>query len=184
MNLLNLLLDSQNSPAIKQLAASFGLSEDAAKSAVSEMAPALSRGLQHNAASPQGLEALMGALSKGDHQHYVDQPESLTRDDAVTDGNAILGHILGSKDASRRVAGHAASTTGLDSGLLKKMLPMVATMVMGSMSKQATASKLPGNLTGGDDTSGASSLLMQLLDSDKDGSVMDDIIGLAGKFMR
>ena len=180
MNLVNLLLDSQNSSAIKQLAENFGLSEDAAKSAVSEMVPALSRGLQKNASTSQGLEALTGALSKGNHQRYVDQPESLTRDEAVTDGNAILGHIFGSKDVSRQVASHAASTTGLDSGILKKMLPMVATMVMGSMSKQAASSSLPG----GSDTSGASGLLMQLLDSDKDGSVMDDIIGLAGKFMR
>ena len=180
MNLLNLLLDSQNSPAIKQLAATFGLSEDAAKSAVSEMVPALSRGLQKNASTSQGLEALTGALSKGNHQRYVDQPESLTNNEAVTDGNAILGHIFGSKDVSRQVASHAASATGLDSGILKKMLPMVATMVMGSMSKQATSSGLPG----GSDTSGTGGLLMQLLDSDKDGSVMDDIIGLAGKFMR
>jgi hypothetical protein len=180
MNLLNLLLDSQNSPAIKQLAANFGLSEDAAKSAVSEMVPALSRGLQKNASTSQGLEALTGALSKGNHQRYVDQPESLTNNEAVTDGNAILGHIFGSKDVSRQVASHAASATGLDSGILKKMLPMVATMVMGSMSKQATSSGLPG----GSDASGTGGLLMQLLDSDKDGSVMDDIIGLAGKFMR
>lgn len=181
MNLLNMLLDSQNSPAIKQLAANFGLSENAAKDAVSEMAPALSRGLQHNVSTSQGMEALMGALSKGNHQRYADQPESLTTDDSVTDGNAILGHILGSKDVSRRVASHAASTTGIDNSILKKMLPMIATMVMGSMSKQATSNNLAGNLAGNSDSA---SLLTQLLDSNKDGSIMDDIIGLAGKFMR
>ena len=179
MNLLNLLLDNQNSSAIKQLAENFGLSENATKQAVSEMAPALSKGLQKSASSPQGLEALMGALSKGSHQRYVDQPESLANTESVTDGNAILGHILGSKDASRQVAGHAASKTGLDSSILKKMLPMVATMVMGTMSKQASSGKLSGG-----DTSGAGGLLSKFLDSDGDGSIMDDIAGLAGKFLR
>mgnify|MGYP001819145987 CR=1 FL=1 len=178
MNLLNILLDSQNSPAIGQLARNFGVSESAARDAISEMAPALTRGMQHNISNPQGLEALMGALTKGNHQRYIDHPESLGDADTVADGNAILGHMLGSKDVSRQVTRHAAATTGLDDGLLKKMLPVLASMVMGSMSKQATA----GTMAGGNAAAGG--LLTQLLDSDKDGSVIDDILGMAGRFIR
>lgn len=178
MNLLNILLDNQNAPAIGQLARNFGLSEASARQAVEQMAPALTRGMQRNISNPQGLEALMGALTKGNHQRYVDQPESLGEADTLADGNAILGHLLGSKDVSRNVASHAAANTGLDDGLLKKMLPVLASMVMGSMSKQATA----GGMAGGKAATGG--LLTQLLDSDKDGSVMDDILGMAGRFMR
>jgi hypothetical protein len=178
MNLLNILLDSQNSPAIGQLAKNFGLSESAARDAVANMAPALSRGMQRNIGTPQGLEALMGALAKGEHQRYVDQPESLTEDSAQTEGNAILGHLLGSKDVSRQVASQAAARTGLDDRLLKKMLPVVASMVMGSMSKQTSAGRQAGGNAAPD------GLLAQLLDSDGDGSVMDDILGMAGRFLR
>lgn len=177
MNLLNILLDSQNSPAIEQLARNFGLSESATLGAVAQMAPALTRGMQRNIGNPQGIEELMGALSKGNHQRYVDQPETLGDDGTVADGNAILGHLFGSKDVSRQVASQAAAQTGLDDGMLKKMLPVLASMVMGSMSKQASA----GNLSGGGQAGG---LLASLLDSDKDGSVMDDILGMAGRFMR
>lgn len=181
MNLLELLLDSQGKPAMKQLASSFGLSEEQATRAVSEMVPALSRGMQHNLNKPNGLEDLMGALTRGNHQRYLDRPDSLAEQAAGQEGNAILGHILGSKDVSRRVANHAASTTGIDSGLLKKMLPVIATMVMGSMSKQAGASQLPGNLAGGQADKGVAGMLTQLLDADRDGSVLDDIMGMAGK---
>ena len=132
----------------------------------------------HFPTSEQGLEALMGALTKGNHQRYIDHPESLGDAGTVADGNAILGHLLGSKDVSRQVTSHAAATTGLDDGLLKKMLPVLASMVMGSMSKQATA----GNMAGGNAAAGG--LRTQLLDSDKDGSVIDDILGMAGRFMR
>ena len=178
MNLLNILMDPQNSPAIGQMAKNFGLSESAVRNAITEMAPALMRGMQHNADSQQGLEQLMGALSKGDHQRYVDQPETLGEGSTLADGNAILGHLLGSKDVSRQVASHAAGRTGLDDGLLKQMLPVVAGLVMGSMSKQAT--------TGGMDIGSGSTggLLTRLLDSDGDGSVMDDILGMAGRFLR
>ena len=178
MNLLNILLDSQNSPAVGQIAKNFGMSESAARDAIAEMAPALMRGMQRNTAHPQGLEELMGALAKGNHQRYVDQPETLGEDTTQADGNAILGHLLGGKDVSQQVANHAAGKTGLDDGLLKQMLPAVASLLMGSMSKQATGGGVnsAGGSTGG--------LLVQLLDSDGDGSVMDDILDTAGRFLR
>ncbi len=182
MDLLKLLLDSQSSPALKQLASQFGVSEGDTKNALSGMVPALTQGLRKNISSPDGLEGLMNALSKGDHQRYIDRPETLA--DASTDGNAILGHLLGSKDASRQVASDVAAKTGLDNGLLKKMLPAVAAMVMGSMSKQTAASGLTSAVSGHGDSGGMLGMLSGLLDADKDGSVMDDVMKMAGKFMR
>ena len=41
-------------------------------------------------------------------------------------GNEILGHIFGSKDTSREVASEASQTSGVDTSVLKKLLPIVA----------------------------------------------------------
>jgi hypothetical protein len=41
-------------------------------------------------------------------------------------GNQILGHIFGSKDASRDVAAQASQQSGVDTSILKKLLPIVA----------------------------------------------------------
>ena len=41
-------------------------------------------------------------------------------------GNQILGHIFGSKDKSREVAGQASDQSGVDPSILKKLLPIVA----------------------------------------------------------
>ena len=49
-------------------------------------------------------------------------------------------HVLGSKDVSRQVATHAASETGLDSTVLKQMLPLVASLAMAALSKHAASS--------------------------------------------
>ena len=73
----------------------------------------------------------------GQHQQYVDDPAMLDHPDTVADGNAILGHVLGSKDASRQVANQASAATGLGADLLKQMLPVVAAMTMGMLSKHA-----------------------------------------------
>ncbi|MEZ5543511.1 MAG: DUF937 domain-containing protein [Pseudomonadota bacterium] len=185
MNLLGMLLDTQGSAALKQLTGAFGVSESEARTALSALVPALARGMQNNMATPQGAEDLLGALARGGHQRYIDQPGAVPAQQVTADGNAILGHLLGSKDVSRRVAGHAADQTGLDSGLLKKMLPVIATLVMGAVSKQTGAVQgLPGGL-GGQAAGGAGlgGMLTQFLDADKDGSILDDLMGMARKFL-
>src|SRR5690606_13664585 len=93
--------------------------------------------LQRNVQQPDGLSGLIGALASGGHQRYLDDPSVLGQPGSVADGNGILGHILGSKDVSRQVASSASAQTGISTDLLKKMLPLVATLAMGAMARQS-----------------------------------------------
>ena len=184
MNLLESVLNAKGGGAISQLASQFGLQEDQAASAVQSLIPALAGGVQRNI-SQGGLEGLLGALTNGNHQRYLDDPSALGSTTARDDGNGILGHILGSKDVSRRVAAQASSRTGISESILKQMLPAVASLAMGAMSRQAAAppaSGLSGLAAGSADRgSGLLGMLTPLLDRDRDGSVMDDLLGSALK---
>lgn len=190
MGLLDELLSGQGSGAIGQIAKQLGLPEDQAKKAAAAMAPALSKGLKKNAEKPGGVESLLGALSKSDHQKYIEKPEEVTKPEAVDEGNKILGHILGSKDVSRNVAGAASKETGLSPDILKKMLPMLAPVVMGALSKQTkgggggSGPMAALGALGGGDAGGAAGLgsLMGFLDADKDGDSTDDLLNMAKKF--
>ena len=149
-----------------------------AKDAVGGLLPALTQGLGANAARPGGLESLLGALGSGAHGRYLEEPASLGRPETVADGNAILGHLLGSKDASRAAAHRASAQTGVDEGVLKKMLPVLAAAVMGTLSKQTErGGGLEGLAAGGS----AGDLLSGFLDAGGDGSVADDLLGMAKK---
>lgn len=181
MGMLDELLNSQNAGALHQLAKNFGVSDNDAKNAVSSLLPALSRGVRNNAATPDGLGSLMNALNKGNHQQILEQPEALDRQETITDGNAILGHLLGSKDVSRNVAAHAAQDSGLDAGLLKKMLPAIAALAMGSLSKQASSVGVTNRPGGDQNQADIFGQLTSFLDADKDGSVLDDVMGMARK---
>jgi hypothetical protein len=130
--------------------------------------------------SPQGLEGLLSALGNGQHQRYIDDPNVLARPDTTADGNGILGHIFGSKEVSRQVADRAATQTGIGSGVLKAMLPVVAAMAMGTMSKRMAASPAPvgGARPAGD----LLSMLTPMLDAGRDGSIVDDVVGWLGRF--
>lgn len=183
MSLLETLLGAQSGSAVQQVAKSVGIGENDARSAIEQLIPALSRGLERNAAAPGGLDKLMGALSNGNHQQYLDNPATLDGQGAISDGNAILGHIFGSKDVSRNVAGHAAKQSGLSSTLLKKALPLVAAIAMGALSKQGGATGMLGKaMLGGTTANAAMGMLGKFLDADKDGSVADDLLNLAKKF--
>jgi hypothetical protein len=183
MSLLKAIMEAQGGDVLKQLAGNFNMKPEQAGQAVSQLLPALTGGIKKNMGTPDGLGALMGALQKGNHTRYLEKPEELVRQEAIDDGNGILGHLLGSKDASRAVAAQAAQNTGIDVGILKKMLPMVAAMTMGGMSKQVqNQGALGGALSslGGSDAGG---LLSKFLDADNDGSVLDDVMGFAKKLM-
>ena len=182
MNLLQSIL-TQNGDAVRQLAQNFGLGEDQTVSALSSLIPALSQGLKQNVSSSDGLQGLLAALGSGNHQRYVEDISTLGQQETIEDGNGILGHLLGSKDVSRQVASQAAAQTGVGEDILKRMLPVVATMVMGSLSKQAPALGLQSTLGGGE-SSGVLGMLSTFLDANKDGSAADDVMGFVGKFFQ
>lgn len=135
MNLLDSILNAQDGKAVRQLSQQFGLREDQAASAIQNLAPAIAGGLQRNI-TQGGLDDLLVALNKGQHQRYLDDPSALTSE-GIEDGNKILGHVLGSKQASRQVAAEAAQRTGIGDSVLKKVLPAVAALTMGALSRNA-----------------------------------------------
>jgi len=172
MNLLDTLLNAGGGNAVSQIANQFGLDENQAQSAIGALLPALAGGLQRNTAQEGGLDSLLGALRQGNHSRFLDDPSTLSDESTVSEGNGILSHILGSKDVSRQVASAASEQTGIGSDVLKQMLPVVASMAMGALSKQSAS---------GD---GIMGILGGMLDSNKDGSVADDVLGMVGKLFQ
>jgi hypothetical protein len=185
----------QQTGGLQSLARELGISESQAASGTAALAPAILGGFKKQAqAQPGGLEGLGGLLTQLGGGSLLDDVVSAQPTD-VNRGNEVLGQIFGSKDVSRAVAQNASSQSGLDPGLLKKMLPMLAMLVAGYMAKQRTAGAgapstsgggglggLLGGLLGGQ--GGGLGGLASMLDMDHDGNPLDDIIGMVGKRAR
>jgi hypothetical protein len=179
MNMLDILTSAGNGAAVRQIGSQLGLSEAQTASALSAVLPALAGGVQRTAQTPDGLAGLAAALSSGRHQQYIENPSLLAEESSIADGNGILGHILGSKDVSRQVATQASAATGIGADVLKRMLPMVAALLMGGLSQRnmQSGSPLGTQAAGG----GLIGMLGGLLDQNKDGSVLDDLTGMMGR---
>ncbi len=137
MNLFDLISQGQNGEAINNLANQFGLEPEQAEAAVRQLAPALGAGLHRNTSTGKGLSDLLGSLASGGHDRYAEDPAMLGAKETAEQGNGILGHLFGSKQVSRKVAEHASAQTGIGAAILKKMLPVIATMIMSGLAKKA-----------------------------------------------
>lgn len=187
MSLLDTILNASGGDALQQVARRGGLSKDETTEAVSRMLPALTDRLRSNANQEGGLQALFGALGKGAHQRYLDEPTNLAEEATVEDGNKILGHLLGDRDGSRQVAAQVAADSGVDVGAVKRMLPLVATLAMGALSKQGQSNGLmqmfSGAGLGSIDTKQGQSLLDGLLGGESGSAGGGFVADLAKRFL-
>lgn len=184
---------------LQSMARELGISETQAASGADALLPAILGGFKKQAQAPstgvEGLGGLLGQLGGGGLLDNVLAPQPTD----VSRGNDVLGQIFGSKDVSRTVAQNAAAQSGLDAGLLRKMLPMLAMLVTGYMARQGGGSAAPaapvstggglgdllGGLLGGQAAGGgASPGLASMLDLNGDGNPLDDILRMAGKALR
>jgi hypothetical protein len=157
MDMMSIL---KQSGAIGSIAQQLGVNEQVAQMGAEALLPSILGGFKKTAqAQPSGLDGLggiLGQLGGGGLFDSVVAPEPTP----VEKGNDILGQIFGTKDVSRTVAGHAAEQTGIDSGMLKKMLPILAMLVAGYMAKQAGGGEggglggLLGSVLGGGQAAG------------------------------
>ena len=138
MPLFDMIAKAQNGQGLELLARQFNLNHQQTQLAMDALLPAFSEGLKRNASSPMGMGGFMQAIASGNHAKYFEDASNAFSQSGVADGNGILGHLFGNKDVSRAVAAQAASATGIGQDILKQMLPVIASMVMGGLFKQST----------------------------------------------
>ncbi|SFV50303.1 hypothetical protein MNB_SV-8-456 [hydrothermal vent metagenome] len=172
-----------NNPAIAgSIAKQVGIDVGDAGSIIGKLAPILMGSAKKNLQSDRDSGDLLKQISNNQFSEMLDKPEeAVKRDDLTNIGNDILGQLTGSKENSRNVAKHVEQETGMSADIIKKMLPMLAPLIIGALTKKAAPSineyqKQPQAQSGG-----LESILTGLIDQDHDGSMIDDVMGMAMK---
>ncbi len=122
---------------IGEIAKELGVSKDEAAKGVALALPALVSGLHANASDPKGAASLLTAL-EGKDTSLVDGGIALADVDTA-DGKKIVKHIFGA--ATPDVAAKLGGASALGSGMMKKLLPILAPIVLAFVVKQMTGSK-------------------------------------------
>jgi hypothetical protein len=184
--MLEMLAQTLGGNTLGQISSQIGADEGSTAKAISAALPILLGAMDRNTDQPGGADALFNALNRDHDGSILDNIGGFLGGAQSGSGDAILGHILGGK--RRSVENGLSRASGLDMGSIAKLLPIIAPIVMGMLGKTQRqqgfdAGGLSGFLTGErkrvqSRDPGAADLLGNLLDTDNDGQVVDDVVKL------
>ena len=189
---LEALLGLLQGQDLGNLASQVGGNEGEVKNGVMAALPAMLVALGKNAGTEKGAEELNNALENKHDGSILDNLPGYLSNPDLKDGAGILNHLFGNQTSN--VANAVSQSSGLDTNGSMKMLQMLAPILMGMLGQQKKQNNLDakglGNLTSmlasnfGSEAgaSGIMEAVTNLLDANKDGNVMDDIMGMVGKF--
>jgi hypothetical protein len=188
-SLLSQVMSGNNLSAISQ---SIGADESTTSSAIQAALPLIIGGMSHNASSAGGASALAGALDRDHDGSVLDDIAGFVLSGGAQqrNGAGILGHVFG--DRQEPVQEGVSRVTGLDMGTVSQLLVTLAPLVMGYLARQKqqegmSPEQLAVALNQQQQQLGQQSPLMGMLnavlDSNRDGSIMDDALRLAGGFL-
>ena len=189
---LEALLGLLQGQDLGNLASQVGGNEGEVKNGVMAALPAMLAALGKNAGTEKGAEELNNALEKKHDGSILDNLSGYLSNPDLKDGAGILNHLFGNQTSN--IANAVSQSSGLDTNGSMKMLQMLAPILMGMLGQQKKQNNLDakglGNLTSmlasnfGSEAgaSGIMEAVTNLLDANKDGNVMDDIMGMVGKF--
>lgn len=165
-----------------------GLNEGLAAAVMPMAMAALMSGLKKNASHPEGAQALSNALDRHDGS-LLNNVGQLANDDVIAEGQKILGHILGGKQAQTEQA--LARTAGVSQDQIGQLLAMAAPAVLATLGRAKREQGLDASALAGLVTEESTRVqqkapselggLMSFLDQDGDGDFKDDLLEAAGK---
>jgi hypothetical protein len=183
------LLQQLAGGAASQIGQKIGADEQTTNSAMAAAIPLLVSALAKNASEPAGAQALHQAVANDHDGSILDNMEGFLGNPEAANGTGILNHVLGGQQPA--VTKGLTKSTGLNSDQISQLLQIAAPLVMGMLGKQQQQQGLNANDLSGllgsekqkaeESNPDMMSTLNTLLDMNKDGSALDDILGIAGK---
>lgn len=174
---------------LSQISQQIDADQNTTGQALSAAVPLLISALANNASQPQGAQELHRALDRDHDGTILSHMDDFLNNPQAANGAGILGHVLGNRRDTIQKA--LAEATGLDARTVGQVLEIAAPLVMGALGQQQRQQGLdPNDLSDflGQQRQAAQaanpglmSVLASLLDTNKDGSVIDDIFRLVGR---
>ena len=187
MEFENILNQALNAGTISQMSQALGEDESTTSNAVQAALPLLLGAMAQNSSSAEGNSSLLSALDNDHDGSILNDLGGFLGGYESGPGGGILGHIFGDKLGAAQNT--VSRTSGMDLGRVVSLLMMLAPIVMGALGKtrrqgEVDENSLPDMLGGASrqaaSNSPLSDILSQMLDSNRDGSSIDDILKMAG----
>jgi hypothetical protein len=139
VNWFDLMRQAQGGAGLENFAHQFGLSPQQTNAAIAALMPAFAMGLQRAATDPTAIAQLFRVMSGGHYPNFWESASQAFTPQARQEGKEIIDQLFGSDEVSRRVAHQAADFSGVGVDVLQQMLPLLAGIVAGGLTKLAAS---------------------------------------------
>lgn len=134
MSLMSMLDQAQGGRLFDAVARNVDLDAGETRKAMAKLCPAIAEQLHCKAAQDEGLfQSLLDLISDNGAGSPLEAAEHLTGTEAVSDGNAILDDVYGSRSAA--IAALRAAGPGIGERELAKLAPISATAVVAALAE-------------------------------------------------
>ncbi len=175
-NILSEITSDMGPTIASQLASQLGLGEDQAQQAIERVAPLILGGLKRQGEQHGGEGRVNHIVQKYGRENVLDDLDGhIQRRVQDSNPDPSLGGLLGA--AGPQAADLLDNKLGLSAGMGKKLIPILAPIILGALKKRANASGATRS-AGGGNSGLAGGLLTSILDRDGDGNVLDDVAGM------
>ncbi|MCB1172656.1 MAG: DUF937 domain-containing protein [Leptospiraceae bacterium] len=176
---------------IQGISGQLGIDEKKTNAAISAAAPLLIGALARNTSAADGAASLLGALTKSHDGGILAALGSYVSAGNFSDGLKILGHVFGPQ--MQTILQGVAKATGLDPDTSSQLISLLAPVLLGIIGKENKKQDF--------DTQGLNGYLQkekeetwkidpesmgvwgQLLDTDHDGDISDDLLSAGTKIL-
>jgi hypothetical protein len=194
MDLGNLMQMIVQSGALNQISGQTGESPSATQNAIAAILPTLVGAVANNAQSESGMSSLMNVLDTDHNGSALDNIAGLVggamAGTKTGDGAGILAHLLGGdhSNVSNMVAQQAQVAPSSAATMMQMLAPVVMNYIGQQKNEQGLdASSLIGALIGGggqqNQQQSAISGLMGMIDMNRNGSSMDEMMSIGGSLL-
>jgi hypothetical protein len=141
-SLYEILDNAHDGEGVTTLSREFDLTPAQTQAAITALLPAISMGLKQSTATVDGLGKLLGMMGQQQdlHEMYEDS-ETAFGSEGVAAGNDALSVIFGSPQVSRAVVDQAQKASGVSADILKKLLPVIAGVVLSGLMRSGSTPK-------------------------------------------
>lgn len=183
MNIMDILQGQISDEMLGQLSEYIGAEPQQTAQATSGIFATLLGGLANNASTEGGLASLGAALDRDHDGSVLDDLmgmmggmlQGAAQESRATNGMGILGHILG--DRQEAAAEQIGQSSGLSTGQIMKLLPILAPIVMSVLGKAKSSGGLDLGSLAGILLGGAQQAQQQPGMGDLLGSVLGSVLG-------
>lgn len=194
MDLQQLMNGAIGQQATQLISSQLGIDANQAQSAVGLALPTLLNALNKNASTNEGAASLYNAITKDHANGGVEDLAGMAQNALSSgEGSSILKHILGGLQPN--VENAISQNAGIGGGQAGQILQILAPLVLKTLGNQSQSQGLDiGGLVGlltnvvsnqqQQTAPQQNDIISQLLDRDKDGSVIDDVAGLLGNLFK